>query len=151
MGTTPPLSHFLTVSLLLIIRHGDPLDTDMFDDEEGNGVEGPLEEEDEFYPESSQWEAEEEEEEEKVTKPPPPLAAAAAAITEKVTCDFPLIVMINSLKEKFMMYLLCWIVGYVFFCWITREVFQCSCRGVKTERKCFILKIREFQVWMSVL
>lgn len=150
MGTTPTLSHFLTVSLLLIIRHGD-LDADMFDDEEGNGVEGPLEEEDEFYPESSQWEAEEEEEEEKVTKPPPPLAAAAAAITEKVTCDFPLIVMINSLKEKFMMYLLCWIVGYVFFCWITREVFQCSCRGVKTERKCFILKIREFQIWMSVL
>ncbi|XP_068572751.1 protein KIBRA [Cebidichthys violaceus] len=62
--------------------HGDPLD--MFDDEEGNGVEGvgPLEEEDGFYPDSSQWEAEEEEEEEeeKVTKPP----AAAAAITEKV-------------------------------------------------------------------
>ncbi|XP_067464988.1 protein KIBRA [Thunnus thynnus] len=56
--------------------HGEPLD--MFDDEEGNGVEGegPLEE-DEFYPDSSQWEAEEEEE--KVTKPPPP-----AAITEKV-------------------------------------------------------------------
>ncbi|XP_070773258.1 protein KIBRA [Enoplosus armatus] len=73
--------------------HGDPLEADMFDDEEGNGVEGvgPLEEEeDEFYPDSSQWEAEEEEEEEeeeeKVTKPPPPppLQAAAAAITEKV-------------------------------------------------------------------
>lgn len=61
--------------------HGDPLD--MFDDEEGNDVEGvgPLEEEDEFYPDSSQWEAEEEE---VVTKPPPPTAAAAAAITEKV-------------------------------------------------------------------
>ncbi|XP_068456086.1 protein KIBRA [Clinocottus analis] len=62
--------------------HGDPLD--MFDDEEGNGVEGegPLEEEDSFYPDSSQWGAEEEEEEEeKVTKPP---TAAAAAITEKV-------------------------------------------------------------------
>ncbi|KAL7389860.1 hypothetical protein ABVT39_011192 [Epinephelus coioides] len=62
--------------------HGDSLD--MFDDEEGNGVEGvgPLEEEDEFYPDSSQWEAEEEEEEEeeKVTKPPPP----SPAITEKV-------------------------------------------------------------------
>ncbi|XP_034405745.1 protein KIBRA [Cyclopterus lumpus] len=64
--------------------HGDPLD--MSDDEEGNGVEGvgPLEEEDGFYPDSSQWRAEEEEEEkeeeEKVTKPP----TAAAAITEKV-------------------------------------------------------------------
>ncbi|KAL6098388.1 wwc1 [Pungitius sinensis] len=61
--------------------HGDPLD--MFDDEEGNGVEeaGHLEEEDGFYPDSSQWETEEkeEEEEEKVTKPP-----TAAAITEKV-------------------------------------------------------------------
>ncbi|KAM9348295.1 protein KIBRA [Symphorus nematophorus] len=68
--------------------HGDHLEADMFDDEEGNGVEGvgPLEEEEEFYPESSQWEAEEEEEEEeeKVTKPPPKVAAAAAAITEKV-------------------------------------------------------------------
>ncbi|XP_023117015.1 protein KIBRA [Amphiprion ocellaris] len=64
--------------------HGDPLEADIFDDEEGNGVEGvgPLEEEDEFYPDSSQWEAEEEEEEEeeKVTKPPPP----AALVTEKV-------------------------------------------------------------------
>ncbi|XP_037604476.1 protein KIBRA [Sebastes umbrosus] len=69
--------------------HGDALD--MFDDEEGNGVEGsgPLEEEDEFYPDSSQWEAEEEEEEEEeeeqeeeVTKPPHP--TAAAVITEKV-------------------------------------------------------------------
>ncbi|XP_042355728.1 protein KIBRA [Plectropomus leopardus] len=63
--------------------HGNSLD--MFDDEEGNGVEGvgPLEEEDEFYPDSTQWEAEEEEgeeEEEKVAKPPP----KAAAITEKV-------------------------------------------------------------------
>ncbi len=84
MGT--PLSHFLTTSLWLIIRHGDPLDADMFDDEDGNGVEGPLEEEDEFYPESSQWEAEEDEEEEKVTiPPPPPPPIAAAAITEKVT------------------------------------------------------------------
>uniref|UniRef100_A0A8C3G166 WW and C2 domain containing 1 n=1 Tax=Cyclopterus lumpus TaxID=8103 RepID=A0A8C3G166_CYCLU len=67
-------SIFLTASLLLIVRHGDPLD--MSDDEEGNGVEGvgPLEEEDGFYPDSSQWRAEEEEEEkeeeEKVTKPP---------------------------------------------------------------------------------
>lgn len=60
----------------------------MFDGEEGNGVEGvgPLEEEDEFYPESSQWEAEEE-----VTKPPPPppppaaAAPAPAVIAEKVT------------------------------------------------------------------
>ncbi|TKS83304.1 Protein KIBRA WW domain-containing protein 1 [Collichthys lucidus] len=67
--------------------HGDPLEADMFDDEEGNGVEGvgPLEEEDEFYPESSQWEAEEE-----VTKPPPPppppaaAAPAPAVIAEKV-------------------------------------------------------------------
>lgn len=62
----------------------------MSDDEEGNGLEGEghLEGEDEFYPESSQWEAEEEEEEEeveeeKVTQSPP--EAAAAAITEKVT------------------------------------------------------------------
>ncbi|TKS83291.1 Protein KIBRA WW domain-containing protein 1 [Collichthys lucidus] len=67
--------------------HGDPLEADMFDDEEGNGVGGvgPLEEEDEFYPESSQWEAEEE-----VTKPPPPppppaaAAPAPAVIAEKV-------------------------------------------------------------------
>ncbi|KAG7217169.1 hypothetical protein INR49_027710 [Caranx melampygus] len=69
--------------------HGDPLEADLFDDEEGNGVEGegPLEEEDEFYPDSSQWEEEEEEEEVKVTKHPPAAAAAAAAaaaITEKV-------------------------------------------------------------------
>ncbi|KAM8741382.1 protein KIBRA [Acanthopagrus schlegelii] len=74
--------------------HGDPLEDDLFDDEDGNGEggEGPLEEEDEFYPESSQWEGDEEEEE-KVTKPPPPpppppphpaAAAAAASITEKV-------------------------------------------------------------------
>ncbi|XP_056253844.1 protein KIBRA isoform X1 [Seriola aureovittata] len=62
--------------------HGDSLETDLFDEEEGNGVEGvgPLEEEDDFYPDSSQWE-EEEEEEAKATKPPPPIAAA---ITEKV-------------------------------------------------------------------
>ncbi|KAK5858906.1 hypothetical protein PBY51_003015 [Eleginops maclovinus] len=62
--------------------HGDRLD--IFDDEEGNGVEGvgPLEEDEEFYPESSQWEAAEEEEEEvRETKPPP---YRAAAITEKV-------------------------------------------------------------------
>ncbi|KAE8287739.1 Protein KIBRA Kidney and brain protein [Larimichthys crocea] len=67
--------------------HGDPLEADMFDGEEGNGVEGvgPLEEEDEFYSESSQWEAEEE-----VTKPPPPppppaaAAPAPAVIAEKV-------------------------------------------------------------------
>nr|XP_046265711.1 protein KIBRA [Scatophagus argus] len=72
--------------------HGDLLEADMFDEEEGNGVEGvgPLDEEDEFYPESGQWEGEEEEEhahEEKVAKPPPhplPPAAAAAVITEKV-------------------------------------------------------------------
>ncbi|XP_073335273.1 protein KIBRA [Pagrus major] len=73
--------------------HGDPLEDDLFDDEDGNGEgeEGPLEEEeDDFYPESSQWEGDEEEEE-KVTKPPPPAppppppaAAAAASITEKV-------------------------------------------------------------------
>ncbi|XP_061596583.1 protein KIBRA [Cololabis saira] len=63
---------------------GDPLETDMFDEEEGNGVEGvgPLEVEEEFYPESSQWEAEEEEDvgEEKVKNPPP----TAAPIPEKV-------------------------------------------------------------------
>ncbi|XP_059207184.1 protein KIBRA [Centropristis striata] len=66
--------------------HGDSLD--MSDDEEGNGMEGvgPLEEEDEFYPDSSQWEAEEEEEEEKMMKPPPPPppTTASAIITEKV-------------------------------------------------------------------
>lgn len=73
---------------LVFIRHGEPLEADVFDDDEGHGVEGagPLEEEDEFYPESSQWEAEEEEDEEKGTKPPPPpTAVAAATITEKVT------------------------------------------------------------------
>ncbi|KAM4620363.1 LOW QUALITY PROTEIN: protein KIBRA [Polymixia lowei] len=63
--------------------HGDPLEADVFDDEEGNGVEGvgPLEEEEEFYPDGSQWEAEGEGEEQKgaVTKPPP-----AGAITERV-------------------------------------------------------------------
>ncbi|XP_005927950.1 protein KIBRA [Haplochromis burtoni] len=67
--------------------HGEPLEADMFEDDEGHGVEGagPLKDEDEFYPESSQWEAEEEEDEEKGTKPPPPpTAVAAAAITEKV-------------------------------------------------------------------
>lgn len=80
--------------MFLIFRHGDPLEADLFDDEEGNGVEGegPLEEEeDEFYPESSQW-AEEEDEEVKVTKHPPAAAAAAAAttaaMTEKVTSVF---------------------------------------------------------------
>lgn len=64
--------------------HGDPLEADVFDDDEGNGVEGvgPLEEEDEFYPDSSQWEVEEEEDEKKANKPPPTIAAAA--ITEKV-------------------------------------------------------------------
>ncbi|XP_069395957.1 protein KIBRA [Paralichthys olivaceus] len=75
--------------------HGDTLEADLFDDEEGNGVGevGPLEEEeDEFYPDSSRWEAEEEEEEEEATKPPPPpppppaaaAAAAASRIPEKV-------------------------------------------------------------------
>ncbi|XP_029375409.1 protein KIBRA [Echeneis naucrates] len=62
---------------------GDLLEADLFDDEEGNGVEGvgTLEEEEEEFYQNSQWEEEEEEEEEvKVTKPPP----AAAAITEKV-------------------------------------------------------------------
>ncbi|XP_029924732.1 LOW QUALITY PROTEIN: protein KIBRA [Myripristis murdjan] len=62
--------------------HGDPLEADMFDDEEVNVVEGvgPMDEED-FYPDSSQWEAEEEEEEEReeVTKP-----TTTGAITEKV-------------------------------------------------------------------
>ncbi|KAM6907011.1 protein KIBRA [Xenentodon cancila] len=64
--------------------HGDLLEADIFDDEEGNGMEGegPLQVEDEFYPESTQWEAEEEEEkgEEKVKNPP----LAAAPVTEKV-------------------------------------------------------------------
>lgn len=67
----------------MLFRQGDPLEADMSDEEEGNDVEavGPLEEE-EFYPESNQWEAEEEEDGgEKVTKAP----TAAAAITEKVT------------------------------------------------------------------
>ncbi|XP_034539383.1 protein KIBRA [Notolabrus celidotus] len=64
--------------------HGELLEADVFDDEDGNGEEGegPLEEEEGFYPEGSQWEAEEEEEEQ-VTKPLH-LAAAASAITEKV-------------------------------------------------------------------
>ncbi|KAI9531536.1 hypothetical protein NQZ68_039908 [Dissostichus eleginoides] len=59
--------------------HGDPLD--IFDDEERNGVEGVGPEEEEFYPESSQWEAEEEEVEVKEIKPPP---YRAPVITEKV-------------------------------------------------------------------
>lgn len=68
-----------------IVRHGDPLEADVFDDDEGNGVEGagPLEEEDEFYPDSSQWEAEQQADEKKATKPAP-TTAAAAAIPEKV-------------------------------------------------------------------
>lgn len=73
---------------LVFIRHGEPLEANMFEDDEGHGTEGagPLKDEDEFYPESSQWEAEEEEDEEKGPKPPPPpTAVAAAAITEKVT------------------------------------------------------------------
>ncbi len=78
------LPFFLSFSsCVTLIRHGDPLEADVFDDEEGNGVEGagPLEEENEFYPESSQWEAEEEEEK----MPKPSTAAAAATVTEKVT------------------------------------------------------------------
>uniref|UniRef100_A0A8D3DCS6 WW and C2 domain containing 1 n=1 Tax=Scophthalmus maximus TaxID=52904 RepID=A0A8D3DCS6_SCOMX len=49
--------------LWLFFRRGDSLEADLFDHEEGNGVEGagPPEEEDEFYPDS-QWEAEEGEE-----------------------------------------------------------------------------------------
>ncbi len=64
----------------------------MFDDEEGNGAEGegPVEEEDEFYPESSQWEAEEEE----VKVPKPSTTAAATAVTEKVT--FVVFLLINE-------------------------------------------------------
>ncbi|XP_072230630.1 protein KIBRA [Leuresthes tenuis] len=56
--------------------HGDPLEPDVFEDEEGNGMDGatPPEEEEEFYPESSQWEAEEQ------TRAP----LTAAPITEKV-------------------------------------------------------------------
>ncbi|KAI4813577.1 hypothetical protein KUCAC02_002815, partial [Chaenocephalus aceratus] len=59
--------------------HGDSLD--IFDDEERNGVEGVGPEEEEFYPESSQWEAEEEEVAVKEIKPPP---YRAPVITEKV-------------------------------------------------------------------
>ncbi|XP_068186777.1 protein KIBRA [Antennarius striatus] len=46
-----------------VVWPGDHLEADIFDDEEGNVVEeaGPLEEEDGFYPDSSQWELEEEE------------------------------------------------------------------------------------------
>lgn len=49
----------------------------MFDEDEAGGVEGagPLEEDEAFYPDSSQWEAEEEDE----ARLPP-----SAAITEKV-------------------------------------------------------------------
>ncbi|XP_062261623.1 protein KIBRA isoform X2 [Platichthys flesus] len=69
--------------------HGDPLEADLFEEEEGNGVGGvgPLEEE-ELYPDSSQWEAEEEgEEEEEATEPPPPPPpppTTGARIPEKV-------------------------------------------------------------------
>lgn len=68
---------------MLYFRHGDPLEADIFDDEDGVEGVGPIEEDkDEFYPDSSQCEAETEE---KVIKPCPPAAAAVAAITEKVT------------------------------------------------------------------
>lgn len=66
--------------MFVVVRHGDPLD--IFDDEERNGVEGVGPEEEEFYPESSQWEAEEEEVAVKEIKPPP---YRAPVITEKVT------------------------------------------------------------------
>ncbi|KAM9846678.1 protein KIBRA [Aulostomus maculatus] len=72
--------------------HGNLLEADMFDDEDGSGVEGmgPLEEEDTFYPDSSQWEAEEEEG--KDTKLPPP----AAAITEKVNKETSMVGLSSS-------------------------------------------------------
>ncbi|XP_060942277.1 protein KIBRA [Limanda limanda] len=70
--------------------HCDPLEADLFEDEDGNGVggAGPLEEE-ELYPDSSQSEAEEEEEgeeEEEETRPPPPPPppATGARIPETV-------------------------------------------------------------------
>uniref|UniRef100_A0A665TDI2 WW domain-containing protein n=1 Tax=Echeneis naucrates TaxID=173247 RepID=A0A665TDI2_ECHNA len=61
----------------------DRVRADLFDDEEGNGVEGvgTLEEEEEEFYQNSQWEEEEEEEEEvKVTKPPP-----AAAVNKETS------------------------------------------------------------------
>lgn len=78
----------MTVSVSASSRHGDLLEADMSDSEEGNCVEGvgPVGEEEKFYPNSSsQWEAEEEEvkEKEEATKP-----TQTAAITEKVTRFF---------------------------------------------------------------
>uniref|UniRef100_A0A7N6F6Z2 WW and C2 domain containing 1 n=1 Tax=Anabas testudineus TaxID=64144 RepID=A0A7N6F6Z2_ANATE len=52
----------LSWSLLFIFRHGDPLEADMFDDEDAVEGVGPGEEdEDELYPDRSQWEVEEDE------------------------------------------------------------------------------------------
>lgn len=70
-------------TLLLVFRRGDAVEADVFDDEEGNCRDGGgcQEEENEFYPDSSQEEEEEVKEEVKeVTKPAP----RAAPITEKV-------------------------------------------------------------------
>uniref|UniRef100_A0A7N9ALZ1 WW and C2 domain containing 1 n=1 Tax=Mastacembelus armatus TaxID=205130 RepID=A0A7N9ALZ1_9TELE len=49
------VDYIFCLRLWLVVRHGDPLDADIFEDEDED------EEEDEFYRDSSQWEAEEEE------------------------------------------------------------------------------------------
>ncbi|KAK5622870.1 hypothetical protein CRENBAI_023476 [Crenichthys baileyi] len=68
---------------------GDPLEADMSDEEEeendGEGVE-PLDEEGEFYPDSSQWEVEKEEEELQKVSKPTPTAAPIAEKVNKETC-----------------------------------------------------------------
>ncbi|XP_047463285.1 protein KIBRA [Mugil cephalus] len=70
--------------------HEDPLDPDVFEDDEVNDLEAAVLLEEEFYSNNSQWEADKEEEEEEKKKmaarppPPPPQRAAAAAMTEKV-------------------------------------------------------------------
>uniref|UniRef100_A0A669CAX2 WW and C2 domain containing 1 n=1 Tax=Oreochromis niloticus TaxID=8128 RepID=A0A669CAX2_ORENI len=60
---------------------------------------GPLEEEDEFYPESSQWEAEEEKDEEKGTKPPP-LPTAVAVNKETSMDSLPLLHHCSVVRPK---------------------------------------------------
>lgn len=83
----PPLStsshyHFSKVlsSLLPVCRHGGPLASEVFDDDEGarEGQGEHLEEEEEgLYPQGSQWVAEQQEEKAHEASP-------VAAITEKV-------------------------------------------------------------------
>uniref|UniRef100_I3KHT5 WW and C2 domain containing 1 n=1 Tax=Oreochromis niloticus TaxID=8128 RepID=I3KHT5_ORENI len=63
------------------------------------GGAGPLEEEDEFYPESSQWEAEEEKDEEKGTKPPP-LPTAVAVNKETSMDSLPLLHHCSVVRPK---------------------------------------------------